>query len=123
VFLLIVERKKQDHLAAASPKSDKTSDQAAAIKAAFFRFLRLASRPINPKPPPKSGAAAGKGLSAIMILFSNLIKSSSTVRLFLAAIRRMVTFQAERAAVKQPAALASPLAPETVLAIRRQPDD
>jgi len=45
VFLLIVERKKEDRLAAASPKSDETLDQAAAIKAAFFRFLRLASRP------------------------------------------------------------------------------
>jgi hypothetical protein len=52
-----------------------------------------------------------------------MIKSSSTVRLFLAAIRRMVTFQAERKGGKTPAALASPLAPETVLAIRRQPDD
>ncbi len=74
MFLLIVERKKEDHLAAASPKSDETLDQAAAIKAAFFRFLRLASRPINPKPAPKNGAATGKGDSAIMILIFKLDK-------------------------------------------------
>jgi hypothetical protein len=42
---LIVERKKQDRLAAASPKSDETLDQAAAIKAAFFCLLPLTSRP------------------------------------------------------------------------------
>src|ERR1700678_3839641 len=37
-------------------------DQAAASAAAFFRFLRQPSRPNSPRPPPKSGRAAGSRL-------------------------------------------------------------
>jgi hypothetical protein len=49
-------------LAAVSPKSDQVFDQAAAIAAASFRFLRQPSRPIAPRPAAKSGRAAGSGV-------------------------------------------------------------
>ena len=39
------------------------SDQAAATPAAF-RFLRPAISPITPRPPTKSGRAAGSGAAA-----------------------------------------------------------
>jgi len=50
-------------LAAVSPKSDQAVCQAAAIAAAFFRFLRQPSRPIAPRPVAKSGKAAGRGVA------------------------------------------------------------
>src|SRR5580700_7921004 len=50
--------------AAISQKSDYLFAYAAAIAAAFFRFLRQPNKPIAPRPVAKSGRDAGSGVVA-----------------------------------------------------------
>ena len=45
--------------------SIKFFGQAAATAAAALRFFRRASKPIMPRPPAKSGSAAGNGVAMI----------------------------------------------------------
>ena len=63
VFLDLRAQRVKDHLAAVYPNPIRRFDQAAAIAEVFFRFLRCASRPIIPRPPAKSGRAAGRGVA------------------------------------------------------------
>jgi hypothetical protein len=41
------------------------------LAAAVFRFLRRASRPNTPRPPAKSGKAAGSGVAMLLIGSAN----------------------------------------------------
>jgi hypothetical protein len=57
------KRKQKDRLAAVSAKPTRCFDQAAAVAALFLRFLRLARKPIAPRPEANSGSAAGMGVA------------------------------------------------------------